>query len=167
MTTGYTKGFLADPKKAIYNAGVKVNKVKAFVDVAAADNDGDIKILAFNLPVDALISRLNVVANSEITAGDDYDFGFYYPSRTSKNEVGAAIDADALADGVDMSSARTTVTQILGANIAGFDETDTIGDLLGLSVEDQPAGVHLCATLNTAGTAAGTFDLDIELVCAG
>lgn len=167
MATGYTDGYSTNPKKALYNQGAVTRKVKATVSIASGDNDGDVKILAFNLPVDTLVSRIMIPkATSGITGATDYDIGFYEPSRTSEAEVGSALDKDALADGIDFSSS-VAVGDILGSGISSFDPEKTIGDLLSLSAEDQPSGVHLCLTLNTAGTADGSIDMDIELVNAG
>ncbi len=167
MSTKYTLGYDANPKKKVYTNGDIVKKILAQCDIEAADNDGDVIIIGWYLPVDTLISAIKVpAAISAITGATDYDIGFYKPNRTDPTDVGDALDADALVDGIDLSGGQA-VADILGTNVSSFDRTKTIGDLLSLSVEDQPEGVHLCITLNTAGTAAGVVGLEIDQVCAG
>ncbi|MEA2066015.1 MAG: hypothetical protein U9O65_02775, partial [Thermotogota bacterium] len=141
--------------------------VKAVASIAATDNDGDTVILARNLPIATVVTRLFLPKTVSITAGSDYDIGFYKVGREDGDDLGEVIDKDALADGLDADTGLA-VGDVLGANISPFDETKTIAELLG--IEDDQAyagGVHLVLTLNTAGTAAGTVDMDISLAMAG
>lgn len=168
MATRETRGKTAKDKAPLYNQGQDVRKVRAVVPVAAAWADADVVILAYNLPIDTLITRINLPNGSPaITAATDYDIGFHKPDGADGQSLGAVIDKDALADGIDFSSARTSAIDLLGKNIASFDKEGTIGDLLGLTSETAPAGgVHLTMTLNTAGTAADDIDIEIEMVQA-
>ena len=138
--------------------------VNAEVDVLSTWNDGDIVVLARNLPIDTIISRIMLPAGyTAITAATDYDIGFYYPADADGQGLGSAIDADALVDGYDFSAGASSAIDINGTNVT-LDRTYTIGELLSLTSETAPAaGVHLCMTLNTAGTADGNLDLDIEM----
>jgi hypothetical protein len=168
MATRQTSGKIAKGNAPLYNQGEEVKKVRAVVPVAAAWADADVVILAYNLSIDTLISRINLPNGSPgITGATDYDIGFHKAAGVDGQSLGAVLDKDVLVDGVDFSSARTSAIDILGLNIASFDKEATIGDLLGLTSETAPAGgVHLTMTLNTAGSAAGDIDLEIEMVKA-
>lgn len=168
MATRTTRGKDAKPNAPLYNQGDIVQKVRAVVPVAVAWNNADVVILAYNLPIDTLVSRIMLPNGSPaITGMTDVDFGFHKPSGVDGQDLGDALDADVLVDGVDFSSARTSAIDILGLNIASFDKEATIGDLLSLTSETAPAGgVHLTMTLNAAGSAADDIDIEIDLVKA-
>lgn len=162
MSNKFTLGYDANPKKACWVGGDKVRKVLAQCDIAVADADGDTIIVAHNIPVDTLISAVKLpVAIAAITAATDYDLGFYQPNREDSTDIGTVIDKDALVDGIDFSGG-VAVGDILEA-----DRAKTIGEILGLTVEDQPAGVHIAWTLNTAGSATGLIGMEIDMICAG
>lgn len=167
MATRETKGKLAKDNNPLYNQGEEVQKVRAVVPVVSAWANDDVVILARNLPIDTLITRINLPNGSPgITGSSDWDFGFYKASGADGQSLGDVLDKDILADGVDFSSARTSAVDVLGANIT-LDKAKTIGELLGLTSEEAPAGgVHLCATLNAAGSADGDVDIEIEMVKA-
>ncbi len=166
MSTKRTDGYTADPKKALYIGGDSKRCIQAVCEIEAADDDGDQFILAYNLPVDTLVSRILLPkVTASIANATDYDIGFYKPDRDDNLAIGTVLDADALVDGLDLSSGDV-VRDILGENVSGFAQEDTIGDLLDLTVETQPQGVHMVMTMNTVGTAAGELDMEIELVRA-
>lgn len=168
MATRQTLGKIAKGKNPLYNQGEEVQKVRAVVPVAAAWADADVVVLAYNLPIDTLITRINLPNGSpEITGATDYDLGFHKAAGVDGQSLGDVLDKDALVDGVSFASARTAAIDILGLNIASFDKKKTIGELLGLTSETAPAGgVHLTMTLNTAGSAAADIDIEIEMVKA-
>jgi len=162
MSNKYTLGYDANPKKTCWVNGAKKTTILAQCDIVSGDADGDTIILGWNIPVDTLISAIKVPkAISAITGATDYDIGFYKPNREDPTDVGSALDKDALVDGIDFSGG------VAVGDINEADKTKTIGDLLSLSVEDQPEGVHIVMTLNTAGSASGTIGLEIDLVNAG
>ncbi len=166
MATKRTDGYTADPKKALYIGGDSKRCVQAVCDIEVADNDGDQFILVYNLPVDTLVSRILLPkVTAAIANATDYDIGFYKPDRDDNLAIGTVLDADALVDGWNPSGGDT-VRDILGENIGAFEQEETIGELLGLTVETQPQGVHMVLTMNTAGTADGELDMEIELVRA-
>ena len=161
MTTKSTKGYGVDSKKALFSQGDKQQVVHAIAQVLAADSDGDVFILARNIPIATIVSRIVFPKGSAgITNGTDYDFGFY---KSDGDSLGAVIDADILVDGQDMSA------EILpGKDILTADATVTIASLLGL--EDDQAyqgGVHLCMLCNTIGSETQDLDMDIVLTPAG
>lgn len=157
----------AKPSLPLYNQGEVPQVVNAVVGVEAAWNDADTVILAYNVPVGAKVLRIMLPAGSPaITGASDYDIGCYKPADADGQGLGAALDADALVDGISFVSARSSAVDILGTNIGSFDKTKTLGELLGLTSETAPSGVHIVMTLNTAGTAAGDIDIDIHLAMA-
>lgn len=168
MANKVTDGYTDKPKRPLYNQGEKLQTVKAVATIADSDDDGDTIILARNLPIAATVTRLFLAkAVSAISGGDDYDIGFYEADREDGDDLGNVIDKDALVDGLDCSSG-VDVGDILGEGIGSFDETETIAELLG--IEDDQAyagGVHLVLTMNTAGSANGSIDMDIVLSMAG
>ena len=166
MATKRTDGYTADPKKALYIGGDSKRCVQAVCDIEAGDNDGDQFILVYNLPVDTLVSRICLPkVTASIANATDYDIGFYKPDREDNLAIGVVLDTDALVDGLNLTGGDV-VRDILGENIGAFEQEKTIGELLDLTVETQPQGVHMVLTMNTAGTAAGELDMEIELVRA-
>lgn len=130
------------------------------VAVAAADDDGSVYRVK-RLRSDAIITYVGVL-NDAITSGSDYDFGLY---RTAA-DGGAVVDADLIADGVDMSSARVAELSVR------FHDTGTakieefykpLWQLAGLSSDPQ-VEYDLCWTANTVGSAAGDITTIIEIV---
>lgn len=119
------------------------------VAVAAADDDGSV-YRVFKAVPSSLVPVAIIVHNTAITGGSDYDLGLY--------EVGgAAVDADILADGISMATARTVAT----LNNAGMTTINIAngGQSLGeLSAQtDVDSAYDLVLTANTVGTAAGTI----------
>lgn len=168
MSNLLTDGYTSKPKSPLYNQGVKIQTVKAVATIEDSDDDGDTIILARNLPIASVVTRLFLPKDvSSISGATDYDIGFYEAGREDGDDLGSVIDKDALVDGIDVSSGLS-VGDILGKNIGSFDETETIAELLG--IEDDQAyagGVHLVLTMNSAGSEDGSIDMDICLAMAG
>lgn len=136
-------------------------------EIAAADNDNDTYTF-FPVPLDARIDDLQIV-NDAITAGTDYDFGFY---KITSNNLGAVIDADILADGIDCSSARAVWTSILFTGTGAADQGavgQKLWQFLGYSsitaarAANQTNQVYFVATANTVGSAAGTLSAKLMI----
>lgn len=130
-------------------------------EIAAADDDADTYTF-FPVPLDARIDDLQIV-NDAITAGTDYDFGFY---KITANNLGAVIDADILADGIDCSSARAVWTSILYTGTGAADQGSVgqrLWQYLGYAsitaarAANQTNQVYMVVTANTVGSAAGTL----------
>jgi len=153
----------AQPKNPRFAAGTKARKVEFKADLTGANSDdGDIIELAGALSyADRIASILPNAANvPALTSATDNDLGFYY-----KNEDGeyVEIDKDIIWDGVSLASATAYRELLTGLN-SNLDESKNIGQLLGKSVEEQPAGgVYLCLTMNTATSATATLRLAIEI----
>lgn len=136
-------------------------------EIAAADNDGDTYTF-FPVSLDARVDDLQIV-NDAITVGTDYDFGFY---KITDNNLGAVIDKDILADGIDCSSARAVWTSILFTGTAAMDqgavgqkvwEICGYADIDAARAANQTNQVYLVATANTVGSAAGTLSAKLVI----
>lgn len=158
MTDFYNKGKLAKPNDVIYSTGKCLTTVHAEFDVVAADlTNGDIFILAQGLGTDNRIHRImSPNASPALTAAVDNDIGFYREVDGSL----VAVDVDIIVDSGDLSAALTT-RDLLSLN-SSLDRTKTIGELLGVTGEEIPAGGYILAmTMNTKSTADGVLDLDV------
>lgn len=126
-------------------------------EVAAADADGDVYRFFRAVPADAKIVDL-LVFNDAITAGTDYDIGFY------ESNSGAVVDKDALLDGGDLSSAHAA-----GSGLSGISAVDVanlvkpIYELAGHTAATKKPSYDICVTANTVGSAAGTITLQLTL----
>ena len=158
MTTFYNNGLQAKAKNPMYRTGKKLTTVHSQLTVDASElTNGDIFVLAGGLPLDARVHRIfSPNATPALTAATDNDIGFY------KMVDGAlvALDKDIVVDGATLASALST-RDLLSLN-SSLDRSKTIGELLSLTNEKEPAsGVYLCLTMNTKSTADGVLDLDI------
>lgn len=135
---------------ALNEQGTKTITAVATVAVASADDDGSVYRLFKNVP-SSLVPVKIAVHNTAITSGSDYDLGLYAANG------GAVVDKDILADGLDMSSARTIATD----NNAGMTTVAIASgtqDLGTLSAQTDPyASYDIALTANTVGSAAGTI----------
>lgn len=148
----YTDANIAAGKKASAlktGSGTETVTILATVSVAAADDDGSVYRIFANVP-SSLVPLQIEIHNTAVTAGTDYDVGLY------KVKGGAAVDADILADGISMASARTIDTN----NNAGMTTIalGTVADLATLSAQAEPdAAYDIALTANTVGSADGTI----------
>ena len=162
-----TAGKTAKTNRPLYNQGEVPQIVQAIVPIAVATADGDTCILAYNVPVDTIVSRIMLPhGHGSVTGGTDYDIGFYKVDGADGQSLGAVIDADALVDGKSFATGVVYAFDLLGSGIT-LDRTQTIADLLGsgYSSEEQ-SHVHIVMLINTAGSAAVDLDLEIHLVPA-
>ena len=133
--------------------GGRIRAITATVSVAAADNDGDIYMLA-PIPTNAVVQHVWVY-NDAITGGTDYDLGLY-------TTAGVAVDADCYADGQTMATAKTVAPQDLAyktrdiANI-GQEVWQDAG-----ATSDPGGFYYLALTANTVGTVAGDISVIVE-----
>ena len=130
-------------------SGGCIKRVPFSFEVAAADDDTSVFPFAM-LPVNARVARITLL-NDAITAGTDYDIGVY---KADGLALGAVVDKDCLADGLDMSSARTTAVDVspLVANVG-----KKLWELAGLSAQPNYPTFLVAFTANTIGSAAGTI----------
>lgn len=151
-----TLGFAADPKNPLYTTGKYVRTVVGQIAVSNAGSAaGDIYKIARGLPVDTQVLAIRLPRGTAQIAGmDDVDFGFY---RSDNEDV---LDIDVLVDGADFA----TAVKASGVDLLESGLTSTIGGLLNLASDSEPAGgVDLCATLKAKPTATGTVTVFIDL----
>ena len=163
MASRTTVGYTNKPKAPLYNQGSQLQTVQAEVAVLSTWDDGDTVILARNLPLSARIVSIIMRTAGSITAATDYDIGLYKAGNSDGDDLGAVIDADILADGLDFDAGVALGTDILGTNLT-FNKYKTLGELLDYDMTEEPiGGVHVVLTLNTAGTADGDLDMEIKI----
>jgi hypothetical protein len=149
----FVNSLTAAGKKAapLATGGAKLLVVAGTFEVAAADSNGSVYRLA-RLPANAVPIKGEIWADSAID-GNDWDLGLYKPGVG-----GAVVDADLLADGIDLSSgfAIGSGTNALKTHPAIDEIGKTLWELLGLS---KPArqDYDLALLANNAGGAAGTI----------
>jgi hypothetical protein len=135
---------------ALNTMGTQTITAVATVAVASGDDDGSVYRLFAGVPSN-LVPVMITVHNTAITAGTDYDLGLY------KTKDGAVVDKDILADGLDMSSARTIAT-LNNAGMTTVAIANGTQDLGTLSAQTDPDMAYdVCLTANTVGSAAGTI----------
>lgn len=148
----YTDANLEADKKTsgLTSTGADKLVIQATVAVAAGDDNNSVYRIFKSVPASLVPTKIEI-HNTAITGGTDYDLGLYGENR------GAVVDADILADGLSMATARTIAT----ANNAGLttiDIADGSEDLAAISGQSEPdAAYDIAFTANTVGTAAGTI----------
>lgn len=134
---------------AMFEHGCSTFTAVATVSVAAADDDGSVYRLFANMPSNAVPVSI-CIHNTAVTGGTDYDLGLYKAG-------GVVVDKDILADGLDMSTARTVAT-VNNAGMTTIAIADGVKTFAELSAQDDPdASYDIVLTANTVGTAAGTI----------
>jgi len=144
-----------DPFNSANVCGAPLIAMATTFEVAAADDDASIYRLFKSLPA-TLIPVQIYINNDAITAGTDYDLGFY------KSESGVVIDKDSLADGADLSSAHAMGSELNGLTALGAEYVGkNISEILNTKLTDTTKyeTVDICLTANTVGTAAGTVSV--------
>lgn len=133
----------------------------ATFEVAAADDDGSIyRVFRVN---SNMIPVSITVTNDAITGGTDYDIGIYDVLDGPTN--GAVKDADALADGLDLSSARVEGSGISGLSAVPIENaTQRLINLATDTYPDAPGEYDIAITANTVGTADGTITVKATFV---
>lgn len=131
-------------------AGAETVTMAQTVTIASGDANGDVYRVFAGVPSSLVPLKIEVF-NTAITGGTDYDLGLYEVNS------GAVVDADILADGVSMATARTIATSnnvgMTTVDIA--DGLESLGELSAQTEVDSAYDVAL--TANTVGTADGTI----------
>ena len=146
------------PAKAVEFSGDDEKYVTTTFEVAAADDDDSVYRIA-KLAATAVISNI-VVTNDAITGGTDWDLGIY--DVLNGPNSGAVKDADKLADGLDLSSARAEGSGISGLSAVPLaDAQKPLYLLAGDTASDHPGQYDIAWIANTVGSAAGTVTVKI------
>jgi hypothetical protein len=160
MAVEQTTGFTAKPKDPLYTTGKYLRSVFASYTKAAADKSGTVVPLAKNLPLEAQVVGIRFPRGCGQSADtDDMDIGIYRAGSA------VVIDADALVDGLSLDAgALDDGYDALGLNVSGFDYTETLGEILSKETDEAyHGGVDVCMTINTSGTTAAQFDIELLL----
>lgn len=144
VNTNVAAGKLAS---AIDTHGSEVFALRETFEVAAADSDASVYRVFKGLE-DTLVPLELTIDHDAITGGTDWDVGFY------QTNLGAVIDKDILADGLDLSSAGSK-NGITTVNIA--DRKKSFYELVSKTVATRLGSMDLCLTGNVVGSAAGTI----------
>lgn len=140
---------------AAFTHGDKTIYGVAIAEVAAADDDGSVYRLFKNVPADYIPAKIEITCDA-ITGGTDYDLGFYKP--TIGGVAGAVVDADKLANTLDLSSAVAGASALDGLENLNIDESqERIYTLAGDTLNNHELGYDIALTANTVGSAAGTI----------
>lgn len=128
----------------------RCKEIVEVLEVVAADSDGDVLLVC---PIHSSWRIVDImVMNDAITSGTDYDIGIHKTTA----EGGTVVDANAYADAVDMSSARTAWTSV-GFEIRGIEKAEQqVWQDAGLSSDPQE-WYYLSITAVTVGSADGTI----------
>lgn len=169
MTAGlfYSLGALAQPGNPIFQTGKQRTTVESkFAITSGTSNAGDQFILGGPFTFSDRISKI-IGATPALTSANDNDLGFFKKNAdgtyTALLTSAAASAKDILWNGVDLSSALS-YRELLHTLNTSLDTTKNIGQLLGLGVDQEPAGgVFLLLTTNTANTAS-TASLELDVV---
>lgn len=149
----YVDSSLASGKiaSALNSGGVNTVTMVATVAVASADDDASVYRLFKSVPSSYVPVEI-CIHNTAITSGTDYDLGLY-----KVGVAGAVVEKDILADGLDMSSARTIATWN-NAGLTSLTLSNGTQDLGTLSAQtDIDPSYDIALTANTVGSAAGTI----------
>lgn len=169
MADKYTEGYDAKPKETLYSQGEVLRTIPARAEIAAADADGQLYVLARGVNLDSvLVNALVQRGHDAVTGGNDYDLGIYKNTGTFDSPTWTAVDKDIFFDGVDMSSARTSAVDL------ATSATDaTIGELLNTSLstslysrENASGEFAIVLTANTVGTASVDIEFNLNLAPA-
>jgi len=129
----------------------------ATFEVAVADDDLSKYRIFANVPADLIPVRIEIY-NDAITSGTDYDLGFYKPLIDGQG--GGVIDADKLANTLDMSSAAGRGSPKDGLENLNIDEIrERIYELAGDTLATRELGYDIVFTANTVGSAVGTISV--------
>jgi len=159
MADKYTDGFDNKPKNPVFSTGQAVKRIRAKVEIAIADANGQKYIIAQGLSIDDIVLSIMLPKGwSAVTSGTDFDIGLGYIDEAGDI---VAVEVDVFVDGKNMSAGLTSALDICESS-----STDTIGEALAteVSTEEAKSKYIMYMTGNIVGSAA--VDLDIDIVIA-
>lgn len=162
MATRQNLGLTAFPKNPAFSVGKKMRTVNCAITVPTTGANGDQYVLGGPFTIDERISRILCQAFPALTSAVDSNLGFYYLNSAGVLTVVKASGGNELWSGVSLASALTVFNDLIMLKNSALDRTKSIGQLLGMASDQEPAGgIFLVLTLPTANTAGGTASLDI------
>lgn len=132
--------------------------VKAYVDAfeLADTANGDIAHV-FKIPVDAIIHSIKFACD-DLGAAGTVDIGFY---RKKADGTYVAVDADAIANNIDVNTAAVTLTEYR-FSVKGIETARQAAyELAGLSARPAYGDLYVSLTTDTGTTVAGTVTMQM------
>lgn len=137
--------------------GAKLSALKVMFGITTADDTGGIKRLC-TLPSTATITKIQVACTA-ITALSDIDIGIY-----DTGVAGTVIDADILADGLDVSSASKVLDGLTTVSVANsiMSIKDLVNTVVAAGTIASDKFVDIAITLKADATTTGNISVLIE-----
>lgn len=117
-------------------------------EIAAADDDGSVYRF-FTVPMNLIPVQIDLLHDT-IASGTDFDLGLY------RSQLGAVIDKDVFADGLDLSSGSSKDGL---TTVDATDRTKRIFEHAGDTTLTRLSEYDIALTGNTVGSGAGTVTL--------
>lgn len=153
-------GKLGNPAKI---SGAEVQAQVVTFEVAVADDNGSVYRIAKSLNPNLIIKKIEI-NNDAITAGTDYNLGFY-ESSDPRNDGPIIGTGNQLADALDMSSAAANGSEKNGLAAVAIDALDQkIYELAGHTVNTKKQGYDIAFTAIAVGSAAGTITVRLTYI---
>ena len=134
--------------------------VKSYRDAFELSDTADADFaIVLKISVDAIIDSV-IFASDDLGTAGTVDIGFYKADGDSYTVV----DADAIANGVDVNSAAVTPTDYRYSVKAIDTAGQAAWELAGLSARPEYSDFYIGLTTDTGTTAAGTVLLEVKTV---
>ena len=151
--------FVAKPA-TFPDVGTHGARIRTLVETSAlaAQSANDTHMMV-RIPVDAYIPSIKFASDDLGTTGT-VDIGFYQAATNSG--VGAVVDADAIANDIDVNSAAVALTEYRFSAKGIETATQKAWELAGLSAKPKYGFFDIGLTFDAATTAAGDVTLIVE-----
>lgn len=153
----YVNDNLADDSRevAVFSGGDNLKVAVNTEEIAAADSDGSVYRFFKGWSSQRRIHKI-LLFNDAITGGTDYDIGLY------KSDLGAVIDKDCFADGLDLSVASQGAISSLAGSLTGTVD-GTIADVAAIALSTAGGNTYTDAVVNSAvNTAITSVNLQLK-----
>lgn len=155
VTTYADSNLTSGDKQLSTKGGARPFILHETLEIAAADDDTSKYVVGL---INGNDRPYNIrVSHDSITSGTDWDLGVYLWDAASRS-LGAVVDADLFADGLDLSTGADQVYALGAPNIDDLGKT--VWDLLAaasITTNATEAQYALVWTANTIGSAAATI----------
>lgn len=153
MATLSTKEYTANPEAPAFNMGANVKKVYgSYAKTAALPTDADLLILARNLPLSAVIHKINLT-HGAFEGFTDADIVLLdSDGSVIKNSSNAVVY---LAEALSFANARANENVLSALQ-------KSLKALIGYGGDKLAPSVSIALLVNTAGSKTGTISYDIE-----
>lgn len=136
-----------------FSQGAQMFGAVSTFEVAAADSDGSVYRLFKGVPGDLILIQAKLACDA-ITGATDYDLGLY------ETNLGAVVDKDCFADGVDISAGYAFGSEkdmLITLDVANIQKR--IYEVGGHTIVTRKHSYDIALTANTVGSAAGTVSV--------